>query len=168
MAPKRATLPTVPQASPIIATRPNYEARLPPLGTVPTLGTSNLLPPSPADLSFPAPLIELERESTAVRRVLKRYEQAYDGLDAHAAAAVWPSVDARRLADIFARLREQNLDFTECQTAISLNDATVTCAGALQYVRRVGNAAPQLERHSWTIYLEGKDDDWRIVRVTAR
>jgi hypothetical protein len=61
----------------------------------------------------------LERESTAIRRVLQRYEQAYDDLDARAAASVWPSLDARRLAGIFARLREQNLDFTECETTIS-------------------------------------------------
>jgi hypothetical protein len=98
---------------------------------------------------------------------MQQYKAAYDRLDARAAASLWPSVDARRLADIFGKLREQHLELTECQYVVSEYDAVVKCSGTLRYVRRVGAAVPLHEQHLWTIYLEGEGDSWRIVRVAA-
>jgi hypothetical protein len=103
-----------------------------------------------------------------LQEVLARYEQAYDRLDAGAAAAVWPSVDRNGLERAFARLREQDLAFNRCVFGVSSNDATVTCSGELRYVRRFGNTLPRVEAHSWIIQFQQVDGEWRIVSVVGR
>jgi hypothetical protein len=110
----------------------------------------------------------LETEVEAVQRVLQTYEKAYTQLDASAAAAVWPSVDRRALAQVFARLEQQNLTLRDCVVAVSEDDATAECAGVLVYVPRVGSATRRTEKHSWTFHIQRKGEDWRIVQVTAR
>jgi hypothetical protein len=103
-----------------------------------------------------------------LQEVLARYEQAYDRLDASAAAAVWPSVDRNGLERAFARLREQDLEFNRCVFGVSSDDATVTCSGELRYVRRFGNTLPRVEAHSWIIQFRHVGSEWRIVSVVGR
>ena len=122
--------------------------------------------PKPAPVARDTP--DFEAEIAAVQRVLERYEQAYDQLDAGGAASVWPSVDSRALARVFARLERQDLSFDSCVFAVSEAHATAECNGSLTYVPRVGKTAPHNERHSWTIELTGMGDAWRIVHVSAR
>jgi hypothetical protein len=104
----------------------------------------------------------------AVQLVLDRYRQMYDQLDASAASSIWPSVDSRALARIFARLARQELNFDVCAIALSESAATAQCTGWLRYVPRVGDAEPRNERHSWTIQLQRTDETWTIVQVSAR
>jgi hypothetical protein len=131
---------------------------------------TSLLSPIPSiDEGGVAPVASpLETEVEAVHRVLQRYEKAYTQLDASAAAAVWPSVDRRGLAQVFARLEQQNLTLRDCVVAVSEDDATAECAGVLVYVPRVGNATRRTETHSWIFQIQRKGEDWRIVQVTAR
>lgn len=103
-----------------------------------------------------------------MQRVVDRYEQVYDRLDARAATEIWPRVDARALARIFARLSQQDLNFDGCVFALSDSTATAQCTGWLTYVARVGSTAPHKEQHAWTIELERAGDAWQIVRVNAK
>jgi hypothetical protein len=123
-------------------------------------------PPVPNEGSSAAKV--LEKESVVLAQVLGRYEQAYDGLDARGAAAVWPSVDSRALARAFARLRLQDLDFGNCTFAVSATDATAQCVGTLRYAQRIGDTTPKVEQHVWTIEFARMGDTWRIVHVTAQ
>jgi hypothetical protein len=131
-------------------------ARLP--GTIAAPAVPPVAPPSKL----------FARESTALEQILDRYEQAYDRLDARAAAAIWPSVDSRALARAFARLRLQDLEFGECTFAVSEHDATAHCTGVLHYARRIGDTAPKTERHMWTINFARAGEVWRIVNITAQ
>ena len=70
----------------------------------------------------------------AIRRALNSYREAYQSLDASAAAAVWPSVDRRALTRAFATLKSQGLEFERCAITMSDTHATVSCRGLLQVV----------------------------------
>ena len=101
-------------------------------------------------------------------QVLDHYEQAYDRLDARRAAAVWPSVDAKALTRAFARLQTQDLDFGDCTFAVSASDAAARCAGVLRYARRIGDTAPRIEQHVWTIEFARAGETWQIVKISAQ
>jgi hypothetical protein len=69
---------------------------------------------------------------------------------------------------VFARLEEQHLTLSDCVVAVSEDDATAECAGVLEWVPRIGRATQRTEKHSWTIQLRRKHEDWKIVRIAAR
>jgi hypothetical protein len=109
-----------------------------------------------------------QKESSALAQVLGHYEQAYDRLDATGAAAVWPSVDARALSRAFARLQTQDLNFGNCTFSVSANDAAARCAGVLRYARRIGDTAPKIEQHVWTIEFARAGETWQIIKISAQ
>jgi hypothetical protein len=110
----------------------------------------------------------LRKETLALQDILRRYEQAYDRLDAHAAAAIWSTVDSRSLARAFSLLRYQELDLDDCSIAVTESDATAQCPGRLRYARRIGDGTPKTEYHVWMIEFARAGETWRIVRVTAQ
>jgi hypothetical protein len=125
-----------------------------------------VVPPEVRDMS-PADRI-YQKESSALARVLGHYEQAYDRLDAHSAAAVWPSVDARALSRAFARLQSQDIDFGNCTFSVSASDAAARCAGVLRYAQRIGDTALKTEQHIWTIEFARAGESWQIVKISAQ
>ncbi len=135
----RASVPTNPSAEPIPASAPPAVA--------PT-GMSNL-------------------NEAAIRETLGRYVQAYDRLDAKAAAAVWPSVDQQALTRAFSALRLQKVGLDRCDiTSSDGSTATALCAGSVQYVRTTGAPAPQVEKRRWEFRLKRQDTNWQIVNVS--
>jgi len=108
------------------------------------------------------------KETIAIQDILRRYEQAYDRLDAHGAAAIWSTVDSRSLARAFSLLRYQELVLDDCSIAVTESDATAQCPGRLRYARRIGDATTKTEYHVWMIELARAGETWRIVRVTAQ
>jgi hypothetical protein len=108
------------------------------------------------------------KETIAIQDTLRRYEQAYDRLDAHGAAAIWSTVDSRSLARAFSLLRYQELVLDDCSIAVTESDATAQCPGRLRYARRIGDATTKTEYHVWMIELARAGETWRIVRVTAQ
>ncbi len=95
------------------------------------------------------------------------YEQAYERLDAHGAAEVWPSLDEQALKRAFNGLKEQELQFDRCQFNVGYAAATAVCAGSSRIVRRVGNATPLVESRQWTFHLKRIGDDWKIESVNT-
>jgi outer membrane biosynthesis protein TonB len=163
--PPRAGLPSPP---------PDIEKPLQPLsipetpiapleGAVPAPARPTIAPP-PSTAATPS----TNPEFAAVQRVVTRYEQIYDQLDANAVASIWPSVDTPGLARLFARIRRQDLHFDSCVFAVVESHATATCTGSLTYVPRVGNGAPRTERHAWSIELERAGEGWQIAAINAR
>ncbi len=95
------------------------------------------------------------------------YEAAFNQLDVAAAAAAWPTVDQRALGRAFDRVERQTLDFEQCTVALSEMNATARCQGTLSYVPRVGRASARSETHTWTFRLQGANESWRIVGMSA-
>lgn len=160
-APREAT--AAPPAQP-----PDREPALTPLELPRGLDTSapSPAPPMPASVRPPATSPQLELAS--VQRVLGRYEEMYDRLDAGIAASIWPRMDPQALGKVFARLKQQSLNFDGCAVAVEESRATAHCTGWLTYVPRVGNDTPRREHHSWTIEFERTGGEWRILEVGAK
>ena len=103
-------------------------------------------------------------EVASVREALSRYGAAYSRLDATAARAVWPSVDARALGRAFAELRSQRITFDDCDIAVDGARARAACRGATTYVPRAGDQSPRTEARAWRFELEkGRDANWHIA-----
>ena len=157
--------------SPPAPIAPQPDRTEPPSAEPPGVSLEPLREPPPASVPSAAPVtpeLSSQRELAAVQRVLDRFRQMYAQLDASAATSIWPSVDSRALARIFARLQEQELNFDGCAIAVSGSTATAQCTGWLHYVPRVGNPEPHYERHSWTIDLQRTNGTWAIVQVRAQ
>lgn len=109
-----------------------------------------------------------QTELASIQRVLERYQDVYDQLDASLAAPIWPRMDVRALSKVFARLKQQKLSFDNCAVALDESRATAQCTGWLTYVPQVGSDTPRREHHSWTIDFERTGGEWLILRVGAR
>ena len=115
-----------------------------------------------------APVMRVPAPETAIQTVLSRYRTAYRDLDAGAARAVWPSVDAKALRKAFDRLERQDLTFDSCQIAVSEVRAVASCRGNASYVPRVGKKDLHDGQRHWEFTLSKVDDLWLIETVSAR
>jgi hypothetical protein len=107
-------------------------------------------------------------EQAAIRRTLQLYEDAYEHLDARAAAVVWPSLDVPALTRAFDGLKLQHLQFDRCDLNVGSSRATAICSGSTRIVRRVGNADPLIAAQQWTFRLKRTDADWKIESVATK
>jgi hypothetical protein len=112
--------------------------------------------------------IDLATGEFEIHRLLEAYEESYDRRDAVSAAMLWPGVDTGALSRAFSTLASQDLAFDHCAVEVLGGHATATCNGSLEYVRRVGNHAPQSRPLAWTFELDRRAGRWLISRVTAR
>jgi hypothetical protein len=119
-------------------------------------GVSAALPPPPVT------------DRQAINALLAGYQAAFSQLDASAARAVWPSVDAAALARAFGQLENQNLTFSQCSVSIDGINAVAQCSGSATYVPRVGNRSPRSEYRQWDFELWKAAGRWRISAVDTR
>jgi hypothetical protein len=119
--------------------------------------------PEPVTTSTPrAPSAEVN-----VRAALSRYEAAYSTLNASAARAVWPTVDANALGRAFDSLEAQHISLGTCSVLVTGQSARVTCSGSATWTPKVGGGT-RTESRRWTFDLAQAGDAWEIVRATAR
>jgi hypothetical protein len=106
-------------------------------------------------------------DQAAIEATLRRYEQAYERLDARAASAVWPKVDRRALSRAFAGLASQALDMRGCEVTVraGARTATASCHGSAEYVRKVGDTRVHVEPRQWTFTLNKSEGEWKIDAV---
>jgi hypothetical protein len=107
-------------------------------------------------------------DSSAVQDVLGRYRTAFSGLNAGAAASVWPTVDAKALAKAFERLETQEIEFDRCDVIVTGARAVATCGGRARYVPKVGNKSAHVESRQWRFDLRKLNERWLIDAVSAR
>lgn len=108
-------------------------------------------------------------DEPAIRDVLERYGTAYSRLDARAARAVWPAVDARALERAFDGLESQAIEFDRCDVRVDGTAARAACQGTSTWVPRVGERRPRREPREWTFRLEKtRDAQWRIASASMR
>jgi len=102
-----------------------------------------------------------------VRKALDRYRSAYQRLDASAARAVWPAVDAGALARAFSSLSSQELWFEGCSITVSGSSADATCTGHSRVVPKIGGGSETAKR-TWRFRLRQRGDDWIIDKATVK
>jgi hypothetical protein len=106
-------------------------------------------------------------DRAAIQDVIRRYETAYERLDASAAKQIWPSVDERALARAFAGLASQTLTLQPCRIDVNSSSAVASCPGSATYVARVGSKSGQIQRRDWTFVLRKANDGWQIGSVQS-
>ena len=107
-------------------------------------------------------------DTASIESVLGRYRTAFKALDASAARAVWPGVDARALSRAFNQLVEQQLDFQSCDIVVTSGRATAACGGRARYIPKVGTRSMRDEARKWTFSLQKVNDQWLIDKVDSR
>jgi hypothetical protein len=119
--------------------------------------------PAPVTTSTPrAPSAEVN-----VRAALTHYEAAYSTLNASAARAVWPTVDAAALGRAFDSLQAQRISLGNCSVLVTGQSARATCSGSATWTPKIGGGT-RTESRRWTFDLAQAGDAWEIVRATAR
>jgi hypothetical protein len=166
-APPARTSSQNPSSEPPVGTSSRNLVSEPPVETInrnlpsePPVGTSN------RNLS-PEPAVAVSDPREPVRRTLERYRSAYQRLDASAAHAVWPSVDAGALARAFGALSAQELWFEGCSIDVSGPTADATCKGQSRVVPKIGGGS-ETARRTWQFKLRQAGDDWMIEKATVK
>ncbi len=173
-APQPRTEPVEPAVAPMATMNPAVS--LPPPGAPPVVETpasvAQPTPRVPAAIALPEPealpSVAARSEQNEIQRTLGQYRSAYQRLDAQAAQAVWPSVDARALARAFDTLSSQELAFETCLFDIAGPVATAQCRGTATYTPKVGGRRPKAEPRQWTFHLRKVDEAWKIESAQAR
>ena len=101
-----------------------------------------------------------------VRDTLKRYEQAYNDLDASAAQDVWPSVNRDALEKAFSGLTEQYVTLSHCDVQVTGSAGRADCTGTARWTPRVGGGS-HFESRRWSFRLKGDQQGWTIVSATV-
>src|SRR5262249_59184930 len=109
----------------------------------------------------------LPNDEQLVTLVLQRYRQAYEGLDAPSAHAVWPGVNQAALARAFDGLESQSLTFDACDVNVKGAAAAATCRGSARYVKKIGSHDPRVEPRTWSFTLRKDGTDWKIESARA-
>jgi len=102
-----------------------------------------------------------------VKSVLQRYRSAFERLDAHSAAAVWPAVNENALARAFDGLHSQALTFDVCWVRLEDDMAAATCRGSARYIPKIGSREPRIEPRVWRFTLRKSGSDWKIENARA-
>jgi hypothetical protein len=135
--------------------------------SAPSSSTEPPAPAAPVETTAATRASFSNLDEAAIRQTLGRYVQAYDRLDAKAAASIWPSVDQQALARSFSALRLQKVGLDRCEvTPSDASTATALCIGSVQYVRNTGSPAPQVEKRRWEFRLKKQDAIWQIANVS--
>jgi hypothetical protein len=115
-----------------------------------------------------APAIDVD-ETSQVRDVLRRYQSAYDRLDAALAHDVWPAVNQAALARAFSDLESQSITFNNCDVRLrSADTAAATCTGLARYTPKVGSREARVEPRVWNFTLRKRTGAWLIETARAQ
>jgi hypothetical protein len=125
-------------------------------------------PPAALVTEAPATVRRELAEDQNIQEVLRRYQTAYDHLDAVGAKEIWPTVDVRALARAFDGLRSQDVVFDRCDLSVAGASARAVCSGRATYVRKIGSKDPQTEPRQWVFQLQKTDSSWTISQAETR
>jgi hypothetical protein len=106
-------------------------------------------------------------EASLVRDVLRRYQTAYDRLDASLAHDVWPGVNQAALARAFGDLESQSITFNTCDVRLRADTAAAMCTGSARYTPKVGNREARVEPRVWNFTLRKRTNGWLIETARA-
>ena len=135
----------------------------------PPLPAANATPPATTGLARLATAPTRDLDEPRIEAVLSRYGDAYSRLDAGAARAVWPTVDADALSRAFESLRSQQVVLGPCDISVDGDRAEAACRGTSTYVPMVGDPTPRRESRQWRFQLARTDKSaWHISSAESR
>jgi hypothetical protein len=129
---------------------------------VPAVNAAMAVSPSIPEAELAALPMPREDDEHLMQEVLHRYRRAYEGLDAAAARAVWPSVNQAALVQAFDQLKSQALTFESCDLQPRGEVADAVCRGTARYVPKIGSHEPRIERRVWHFTLRRVEREWKI------
>jgi len=106
-------------------------------------------------------------ETQAVMRVLQRYKNAYEALDANAVAAVYPSVDVARLQAGFNQFSKMAYDVVVHIDGVNIdgNSATVRVTETMRPTSKSVRAQPTTTTATFNMRRSG--NSWTIQSVSS-
>jgi hypothetical protein len=138
-----------------------------PAASPPASGTLAAAPPPPARApAESARAIDVD-ETGLVRDALRRYQTAYDRLDAALAHDVWPAVNQAALARAFGDLESQSITFNNCDVRLRDDTAAAMCTGVARYTPKVGSREARVEPRVWNFTLRKRAGGWLIETARA-
>ena len=107
-------------------------------------------------------------ETQQVLRVLQRYKNAYEALDAKAVAAINPSMDVARLQSAFSQFSQMSYDLLVHVDGVSIDGstATVTATETMRPTSKSVRAQPTTTTAVFTLRRSGTS--WTIQSVSNR
>jgi hypothetical protein len=116
-------------------------------------------PPEKPPASEPA---SRAAEEERIRATLRRYEAAYDSLNAAAVRAVYPSVQ-RDLERLFRQFESYDLTFADQKIQLSPDGMSATASCQVIHDFKPSGAARQRQTRTQTFSLRKQGDSWIIV-----
>jgi hypothetical protein len=101
-----------------------------------------------------------------VREALRRYEAAYESLDAQGVKRILPSVNAQELAKAFAAYKVYEMTVEVGQIDVQGSTARATCVVKRSFTPKVGRGA-SVSTNS-VFRLEKVGGDWIVAGIDAR
>ena len=139
----------------------------PAVASSPSSATAVAAAAAPARAPAEAPRAVDVDEASLVRDVLRRYQTAYDRLDASLAHDVWPAVNQAALARAFGDLESQSITFNNCDVRLRADTAAAMCTGSARYTPKVGNREARVEPRVWNFTLRKRTNGWLIETARA-
>jgi hypothetical protein len=115
----------------------------------------------------PPALPTIRERQAQIQSIVNRYRDAYNSMDANAAKAVWPSVNAKQLGDSFARLEKLEYQFQPCTIFFDTGKARATCEGRVRSVAKSDKREVSVPAR-WEFTLKEVNREWAIDSVVAK
>jgi ketosteroid isomerase-like protein len=112
------------------------------------------------------PLPRSSPDASAIERVLRAYEAAYENRDVKSVVEVMPSAKSAELAKSFSQLKAYGMDIVEPTISVTGDTAVVTCTRNISIEPRVG--ARQARQIPTEIRLKRSGGVWKIESVEER
>jgi hypothetical protein len=100
-------------------------------------------------------------DETAIRAVLRGYEQGYGALSAQEIKRVYPDINADVLADNFKGMRALSVEIIDPRISIAGATATVVCQVRQRYTPYVGSRGQSTVNSTFRLVKKG--NAWVIV-----
>lgn len=161
--------PAAVELAPALANPPapvTLASRSPDESSSPAPAPARRSPDEPRSTAAPAS-VQGPDQRASIRAVLDRYRFAYQRLDANAARAVWPGVDAGALSRAFSALSSQAISFESCSIDVSGESADATCRGESRVIPKIGGGS-ETARRTWNFKLRQAGRGWLIERASVK
>jgi eukaryotic-like serine/threonine-protein kinase len=135
---------------------------------IPAAATGDRTPPAAPDtVGAPvAPASPSPGAEQGVRDALRRYEGAYESLDAQEVKRILPSVNAQELAKVFAAYKAYVMTVEVSQIDLQGSIALATCVVKRSFTPKVGRGASMTTKSVFR--LERVGGDWIVVGIDGR
>jgi len=104
-------------------------------------------------------------EDSRISSVLNQYANAYGQHNVKAVRSIWPTVDERALAKLFANLTSQSISFDSCDINVNGVTARASCRGRASYIQKVGSQERHNEPRTVRFDLKRDGEAWKILKA---